>query len=328
MKYINNIGELVGDTPMLKLSNMDIPDGFNVFAKLEIFNPGGSIKDRVGFQILQDAEEKGLINKDTVIIEPTAGNTGIGIALAACSKGYSVKIVVPEKYSIEKQIIIQALGAEVVSTPLAEGMEGAIKKAYQLAEKIGNAYVPDQFVNPSNPQAHYLTTGPEIYEQLDGQIDFFIAGAGTGGTYSGVVKYLKERDSQIRGILVEPYGSTIGGGEEAYYHVEGIGSYFIPKTLDMSLVDEIEKVTDEESFRLANLLASREGLTVGASSGAVMGAVYQQINKLKCKKDKEINLVTIFPDRSDRYFSKNIYGFHRLSKDQGQQTVFDKLIKV
>lgn len=321
MKYVNNIAELVGNTPMLKLNNMEIPAGFQVYAKLEIFNPGGSVKDRVGFQILKDAEAKNLINKDTVIIEPTAGNTGIGIALAACSQGYSVKIVVPEKYSLEKQIIIQALGAEVISTPLEEGMKGAIQRAYQLAEEIGNAYVPDQFVNPANPEAHYLTTGPEIYDQMDGQIDFFIAGAGTGGTYSGVVKYLKEKDPAIKGILVEPYGSTIGGGEEAYYHVEGIGSYFIPKTLDLTLVDEIEKVTDLESFRLANLLAQREGLTVGASSGAVMAAIYQQINKLKCKRNREVNLVTIFPDRSDRYFSKNIYNFKPLM-------VSDELINI
>ncbi len=316
MNYISNIGALVGNTPMYKLSRMDIPEGFNVFAKLEIFNPGGSVKDRVGFQIIEDAEAAGLIDPDTVIIEPTAGNTGIGLAMAASAKGYTAKIIVPEKYSLEKQELIRALGAEVINTPKALGMERAIEYAYELAAEIGNAYVPNQFVNPANPKAHYLSTGPEIYTQLDGAIDLFIAGAGTGGTYTGTVRYLKEQNPDIRGVLVEPLGSTIGGGEKAYYHVEGIGSYFIPDVLDMTLVDEIEVVTDEDSYHLAKVLATREGLTVGASSGAVMVAIYQQIEKLKDRSDLPVNIVTIFPDRSDRYFSRNIYNFNDISERQ------------
>ncbi|AZR74517.1 cysteine synthase [Anoxybacter fermentans] len=308
MDYVNSVGELVGKTPLLKLNNMGIPEQFNVFAKLEIFNPGGSIKDRIGFQIIKDAEEQGLIREGTVIIEPTAGNTGIGLALAALIKGYQVKLVVPEKFSVEKQILMRALGAEIINTPEALGIQGAIKRAYELAEENEDAYIPNQFTNQSNPKAHYLTTGPEIYEQLEGKIDIFVAGVGSGGTFTGVMQYFKEKNPDIKGVVVEPYGSIIGGGEKGCYQVEGIGNSFIPETLDMSLIDEVEKVTDEESFFYVKELARKEGLTVGSSSGAAMAGVFHQIEKLKGSGDGPINIVTIFPDRSDRYFSKSIYG--------------------
>lgn len=309
MNYINNVNELIGNTPMMKLNNMGFPERFNVFAKLEIFNPGGSIKDRIGVQILKDAEEQGLINKDTVIIEPTAGNTGIGLALTAIEKGYQVKLIVPEKYSIEKQVIMEALGAEVINTPLDAGMEGAIKLAQEMVEELGNAYSPNQFNNESNPRAHYLTTGPEIYQQLEGKIDYFLAGVGSGGTYTGVMRYFREQNSEIKGIVIDPHGSIVGGGEKGFWHVEGIGSSFIPEVMDMSLVDGVKMVTDEESFHFAKVLAEREGLTVGSSSGAMIAGIYQLIDQLKGKGEGPINIVTIFPDRSERYFSKKIYNF-------------------
>ncbi|NFN94165.1 cysteine synthase family protein [Clostridium botulinum] len=302
MKYIDDIRSHIGNTPIMKLNNMGIKAGVNVFAKLEFLNPGGSVKDRIGIYMIEDAENKGLLRAGYTIIEATAGNTGIGIALAAINKGYRVIFVVPEKFSVEKQTLMKALGAEIVNTPREDGMLGAVEKANELLKTIKNSITLKQFENKSNPLAHYETTGPEIYKDLDGKIDYFLCGAGSGGTYTGILKYLKEKNSNIKGVLADPEGSTMGGGEEACYDIEGIGNNFIPKTMDMTYVDDVIKVNDEEAFHIVKQLALKEGLIVGTSSGAAVAAAL----KLASKIDSG-NIVTLLPDRGERYFSKNIY---------------------
>ncbi|WHE06285.1 cysteine synthase A [Thermoanaerobacterium thermosaccharolyticum] len=306
MKYAEGISDLIGKTPLLKITHFDIPPYVNIFAKLENMNPGGSVKDRTCYYMIKDAEDKGLIKKGSTIIEPTAGNTGIGLALAALNKGYKVIFVVPTKFSVEKQILMKALGAEIVNTPKELGMKGAMDKAYELAKDIKDSYIPNQFKNMANVKAHYETTGPEIYDALDGNVDVFIAGAGTGGTFTGVVRYLKEKNPKVKGVLADPIGSIIGGGDLVKcYKIEGIGNDFIPDTMDVSLIDDVEKVTDDEAFYYVKELAKREGLFVGSSSGAAFAAAIKQANKQKESK----NIVVVFPDRSDRYFSENLYRF-------------------
>ncbi|MDR5586075.1 PLP-dependent cysteine synthase family protein [Clostridium aquiflavi] len=302
MRYIDDIRSYIGNTPIMKLNNMGIRAGVNVFAKLEFLNPGGSVKDRIGIYMIEDAENKGLLRAGYTIIEATAGNTGLGIALAAINKGYRVIFVVPEKFSVEKQTLMKALGAEIVNTPREDGMLGAVEKANELLKTIKNSVTLKQFENKSNPLAHYETTGPEIYKDLDGKIDYFLCGAGSGGTYTGILKYLKEKNSNVKGVLVDPEGSTMGGGEEACYDIEGIGNNFIPKTMDMTYVDDVIKVNDEEAFHIVKQLALKEGLIVGTSSGAAVAAAL----KLASKIDSG-NIVTLLPDRGERYFSKNIY---------------------
>lgn len=301
MKYYNDIKELIGRTPLLKLNNLNIKDGVNVFVKIEGFNPGGSCKDRVGVYMIEKAERDGLLKPGSTIIEATAGNTGIGVALAALNKGYNVKFIVPEKFSIEKQTLMRALGAEIVNTPREEGMEGAISVANSLLEEIPNSISLNQFGNESNPLAHYETTGKEIYDDLDGNIDYLVAGAGSGGTFSGALRYLKENIEGVKGILADPIGSTIGGGTEGCYKIEGIGNNFIPETMDMNLVDEVVKIDDEEAFNSARLLAQKEGVIVGSSSGAALSAAIKFIEKIDSG-----NVVVILPDRGDRYFSTNL----------------------
>ncbi|MDY6013035.1 cysteine synthase family protein [Clostridium sp.] len=301
MKYYNDIKELIGKTPLLKLNNLGIKEGVNVFVKIEGFNPGGSCKDRIGVYMIERAEKDGLLKPGSTIIEATAGNTGIGIALAALNKGYNVKFIVPEKFSIEKQTLMRALGAEIINTPREEGMEGAISVANSLLEEIPNSISLNQFGNESNPLAHYETTGKEIYDDLDGNIDYLVAGAGSGGTFSGALRYLKENIEGVKGILADPIGSTIGGGTEGYYKIEGIGNNFIPETMDMNLVDEVVKVDDEEAFNSARLLAQKEGVIVGSSSGAAISAAIKFIEKIDSG-----NVVVILPDRGDRYFSTNL----------------------
>ena len=301
MKYYNDIKELIGKTPLLKLNNLGIKEGVNVFVKIEGFNPGGSCKDRIGVYMIEKAEKDGLLKPGSTIIEATAGNTGIGIALAALNKGYNVKFIVPEKFSIEKQTLMRALGAEIVNTPREEGMEGAISVANSLLEEIPNSISLNQFGNESNPLAHYETTGKEIYYDLDGNIDYLVAGAGSGGTFSGALRYLKENIEGVKGILADPIGSTIGGGTEGCYKIEGIGNNFIPETMDMNLVDEVVKVDDEEAFNSARLLAQKEGVIVGSSSGAAISAAIKFIEKIDSG-----NVVVILPDRGDRYFSTNL----------------------
>jgi len=302
VKYINSILDIIGNTPLIKLNNLGLKEGINIFAKLEGENPGGSVKDRVGVYMIKDAEDRGLLKAGYTIIEATAGNTGIGVALAAINKGYNIIFVVPEKFSIEKQTLMRALGATIISTPRKDGMLGSINKAKELLNDIPNSISLKQFENEANPTAHYETTGPEIYDELEGEIDYFLAGAGSGGTFSGVMKYLKEKNKNIKGILVDPYGSTIGGGEEHCYDIEGIGNNFVPCTMEMDLVESVIKITDEEAKNMVKLIALKEGLFVGSSSGAAISAA----TKLAGTIDRG-NIVIILPDRGDRYFSKNIY---------------------
>ncbi|MDM0470082.1 cysteine synthase family protein [Clostridium perfringens] len=302
MKYYNDIRDLIGNTPILKLNNISTKEGVNIYAKIEGNSPGGSCKDRVGIYMVEKAEKEGKLKSGSTIIEATAGNTGIGIALAAINKGYKIIFIVPDKFSIEKQKIMKALGAEIINTPKEEGMEGAINLANSLLSEIPNSLSLNQFKNEANPLAHYETTGRELYDGLDGQIDYFVAGAGSGGTISGVLKFLKENILEVKGILADPVGSIIGGGQCGTYKIEGIGNNFIPETMDMSLVDDVIKVNDEEAFDAVKLLAKKEGLIVGSSSGAAFAAAL----KLAEKIDKG-NIVTIFPDRGDRYFSTDLF---------------------
>jgi len=302
MKYYNSMSELIGNTPLVKLNYMDIPDKIHVFAKLELYNPTGSVKDRIGKYMVEAAEKSGLLKSGGTIIEATAGNTGLGIAFAALGRGYRIVFVVPTKFSSEKQTLLKALGAEIVSTPLEEGMLGASKKAEELRAEIPNAIILDQFKNMANPQAHYQHTGPEIWRDMGGKVDYVVAGAGSGGTFSGVLKFLKEQNPAIQGILADPVGSTMGGGECGSYEMEGIGNDFIADTMDMSLVDKVIKINDDEAFTTTRLLARNEGIFAGSSSGAAMAAVKKFADTIE-----KGNIVTIFPDRGDRYFSKGLY---------------------
>ncbi len=302
MSYYHSIHELIGNTPLVKLQFTSVPTNVQVFAKLELYNPSGSVKDRIGQYMLDAAEREGRLKPGGTIIEATAGNTGLGVALAALGRGYRIIFVVPTKFSIEKQTLLRALGAEVVNTPLEDGMQGASMKAEELRRKIPGAVTLDQFKNKANPLAHYEQTGPEIYRDMDGAIDYVVAGAGSGGTFSGTLAYLKERNPAIQGVLADPVGSTIGGGDHSDYAIEGIGNDFIPDTMDMSLVDHVIKVTDQEAVDMARLLARKEGIFAGSSSGAAMAAVA----KLAATIERG-NVVTLFPDRGDRYFSKGLY---------------------
>jgi len=302
MHYYKSMQELIGNTPLVKLSNMGIKKSLNVFAKLELYNPSGSVKDRTGIYMLSDAENKGILKKGGTIVEATAGNTGLGIAFAALNRGYRIIFVVPTKFSAEKQILMKALGAEIVNTPREYGMLGAVKKAEEIKAQIPGSISLEQFKNQSNPLAHYETTGKEIYNDLDGKIDYVVAGAGSGGTYTGILRYLKEKNPDIKGILADPVGSTMGGGEHGDYNIEGIGNDFIADTMDMSLVDDVIKITDDEAFEMVNRLSHHEGIFAGSSSGAAMAAVMKLSEKIE-----NANIVTVFPDRGDRYFSTHIY---------------------
>ncbi len=302
MTLYGSMQELVGETPLVRINNMDLPEEVNVYAKLELYNPSGSVKDRTGRYMIRDAEAKGLLKEGSTIIEGTAGNTGLGIAFAALEKGYKVIFVVPTKFSEEKQTLMKALGAEIINTPREKGMLGAVAKVEELLKNTPNSISLKQFDNMSNPQAHFETTGPEIYRDLDGKIDYAVLGAGSGGTYSGVVGYLKSRNPGIKGVLADPIGSTMGGGEHSDYDIEGIGNDFIAKTMDMDLVDEVIKVDDKDAFRYSRLLAKREGIIAGESSGAAMAAVAELAERIG-----KGNIVTVFPDRGDRYFSKHLF---------------------
>ena len=303
MKYYNDVREMIGHTPLLRLNHMDFPDKVNVFAKLELFNPGGSVKDRMGSALIRDAEDRGILKPGSTILEATAGNAGIGIALAALGKGYRVIFAVPEKFSEEKQTIMKAYGAEIVHTPLAKGMQGAIEKVEELKKQVEHPVTLSQFENPANPLAHYRTTGPEIWNDLEGKVDVLVAGAGSGGTLSGAAKYLREQNPAVKIVMADPIGSTMGGGEPGCYSIEGIGNTFMPRTMNMSLVDQVYKINDEEAVEELRLLAAREGVLAGTSSGAALSAA----RKAAQKAPKGSNLVVVLPDRGDRYFSKHIY---------------------
>ena len=297
-----SVREMIGNTPVLKINNMGVKPGVNSFAKLELMNPAGSVKDRVGVYMIDDAVRKGILKKGGTIVDATAGNTGIGIAVAALNQGYRVIFTVPEKFSLEKQKVMRALGAEIVHTSREGGMLGAEEKAEELLKTIPGAISLRQFRNPANPLAHYETTGPEIYSQLDGRVDYFVAGAGSGGTFSGVVKYLKEQNPGIKGVLADPYGSTIGGGEHFDYNIEGIGNDFIADTMDITLVDKVIKIADDEAFNASRDLAKHEGILAGSSSGAALAAALKLAQEIDGG-----NIVTVFPDRGDRYLSKGLF---------------------
>ena len=300
--FYNDVREMIGNTPILKLNNLGIKKDVSIFAKLEFLNPGGSVKDRIGVSMLEKAEKDGTIKPGATIVEATAGNTGIGIALAALNKGYQVIFTVPEKFSVEKLTLMEALGATIIKTPKDSGMEGAVNKAKEMIAEIPNALSLLQFENDANPKVHYDHTAREIYEAMNGDIDYFVAGAGSGGTVSGVSSYLKEKNSKIITIVADPVGSTMGGGMEGCYQIEGIGNNFIPNTMDMDVVDEFIKINDEEALLYVRELARKEGLIVGTSSGAALAAAVKIAGKIE-----KGNIITIFPDRGDRYFSKNIF---------------------
>jgi cystathionine beta-synthase (O-acetyl-L-serine) len=303
VKVYQNIHQLIGRTPMVEINHFPLPDGVRLFAKLEFMNPGGSVKDRLGLELLKEAVDSGKLLPGGTIIEPTAGNTGIGLSLAAINSGYKVILCVPEKFSIEKQELMKALGAEIIHTPTSEGMKGAIEKTKQLLKEIPNSYSPQQFGNPANPETYYKTLGPEIWEQLDGNIHVFVAGAGTGGTFMGTAKFLKERNPEIKTVIVEPEGSILNGGESGPHKTEGIGMEFLPGYMDPSYFNAIHTITDVDAFNLVKELALKEGLLVGSSSGAALAAALLEAEKAQ----PGTNIVTIFPDSSERYLSKKIY---------------------
>lgn len=293
---------LIGNTPLVKLNHLDLPEGVNLYAKLELYNPSGSVKDRIGLYMVEDAERRGILKSGGAIVEATAGNTGLGIAFAALNRGYRVVFVVPTKFSQEKQTLMAALGADIVNTPREEGMLGAERKAEELLRMIPGAVSLRQFHNPANPLTHYETTGPEIWRDMEGKVDYLVAGAGSGGTFTGIVRYLKEQNPAVQGVLADPVGSTMGGGEHGDYDIEGIGNDFIPDTMDMSLVDQVVKITDNEAFRAVRVLARREGVFAGSSSGGALAAAKKLI-----EGGARGNIVVVFPDRGDRYFSKGLY---------------------
>jgi cysteine synthase A len=287
----------------VKLRSIGGGTGADVFVKLEFLSPGGSVKDRIGVGMIRAAERKGLIGPGSTLVEPTAGNTGIALALAGVQLGYRVILVVPEHFSVEKRQLMSALGGEVVLTPEDDGMKGAIAKAEEIASGIERGYVFQQFRNPFNSDAHYETTGPEIFEQMEGRIDAFVAGAGTGGTFTGTAKYLKERISGLRAILVEPQGSVFQGGEAGPHDVEGIGSSFVPEVLDLGLADEIVMVPDPPAFEMVGRLAREEGILGGSSAGANLVAAEAEARRLGAGT----RIVTLVPDSGERYLSKGIY---------------------
>lgn len=306
MGYYTSASQLIGKTPLLKLTNIEKEEGLkaNLFAKVEYFNPSGSVKDRIALSMIEDAEKAGKLTKDTIIIEPTSGNTGIGLASIAAAKGYHLIIVMPETMSVERRQIIKAYGAEIVLSDGTKGMKGAIAKAEELAEEKGNAFIPSQFTNPSNPKIHYETTGPEIYEDLDGKVDVFVAGVGTGGTVSGTGKYLKEKaDTKV--IAVEPETSPVlSEGHGGPHKIQGIGAGFVPETLDTDIYDQVSPVSNEDAFTYSKLIAHKEGISVGISSGAALKAALDEAKK---EENAGKNIVVLLPDSGDRYYSTALF---------------------
>jgi cysteine synthase A len=303
LQVYDNLLNLIGSTPLLRLKRITGAHQAEVYAKLEFLNPGGSIKDRAALGMVYAAEEEGKLKKGFTIIEPTSGNTGIGLALIACLRGYRAIIVMPKKYSQEKMKLVKALGAELELTATEEGMQGAIKRAEELTGEVPNSFLPNQFYNLANPDYHYQTTGPEIYQQMEGRIDAAVIGVGTGGTFTGVARYLKEKIPQVLAVAVQPEGSILDGGTYKSHKVEGIGIDFYSPTLDLDLIDKVITVPDDDCFATARLLAGKEGLLVGGSSGAsVFGALRTAEELGKGKR-----VVTILPDGAERYLSKGIF---------------------
>ena len=299
----NGFLDLVGQTPLVRLNNLIKKEGLeaDVLAKLEYFNPAGSVKDRIAKEMILDAMEKGLINENTTLIEPTSGNTGIGLSAVATSLNLKIIITMPETMSVERRNLMKAYGAELVLTPGSEGMKGAIAKAKELASQIENSFIPGQFENPANPQAHYKTTGPEIYSQTEGKVDIFVAGVGTGGTISGIGKYLKEQNPNVKVVAVEPESSPVlSTGKGGAHKIQGIGAGFVPDTLDTKIYDEIITVENEDAFASGKEVAKTEGILIGISSGAAIQAA-KELAKREENKGKTI--VVLLPDGGDRYLS-------------------------
>jgi cystathionine beta-synthase (O-acetyl-L-serine) len=303
MNVYNNVHELIGHTPIVEISQFPLPEGVRIFAKLEFLNPGGSVKDRLGLELLHEAFESGKLKTGGTVIEPTAGNTGIGLALAAINRDIQVILCVPEKFSTEKQELMKALGAKVVHTPTEKGMKGAIAKAEELLKEIPGSYCPQQFANPANPATYTKTLGPEIWDQMDGKINIFVAGAGTGGTFMGTSKYLKSQNEEVKTVIVEPEGSIINGGEAGSHKTEGIGMEFLPDYMEPAYFNAIHTISDQAAFSRVKELAAKVGLLVGSSSGAAFEAAMLEATSAK----PGTNIVVIFPDGSERYLSKKIY---------------------
>ena len=307
MKIYESIIDTVGKTPLVELKNIEKELGLKarIIAKVESFNPAGSVKDRIAKAMIEKAEKQGLIHPDTVLVEPTSGNTGIGLAMVAASKGLRIILTMPETMSIERRNLLKAYGAELVLTEGAKGMKGAIEKADELLKTIPHAFMPSQFTNPANPEIHYLTTGPEIYADLDGEIDYFVAGVGTGGTISGTGKYLKEKKPSIKVVAVEPATSPVlSKGEAGPHKIQGIGAGFVPKTLDTSIYDEILPISNEDAFQTGRLSAHKEGLLVGISSGA---ALFAAITLAKREENEGKTIVVLLPDTGERYLSTPMF---------------------
>lgn len=306
MRIFNDVTELIGSTPLVRLRKMAFGLPAVVLAKLEYFNPGGSVKDRIAYNMIHEAEEKGLITKDTLIIEPTSGNTGIGLAMVCAARGYRLVLTMPETMSVERRRLLSAYGAEVVLTPGNEGMAGAVRKARELAASHPNAFMPQQFANPANPAAHRATTAEEIWRDTGGEVDFFVAGVGTGGTITGVASVLKARRPSLRAVAVEPAASPVlSGGQPGPHKIQGIGAGFVPEVIDMSLLDEIIKVTDEDALNTARCLAREEGLLVGISSGAAVWAALQVAGR---PENRGKTVVVLLPDTGERYLSTELFG--------------------
>lgn len=306
-KIYRSADELIGGTPLMELTHIEKELGLKakILAKLEYFNPAGSVKDRIAKAMIDDAEEKGLLKKGSVIIEPTSGNTGIGLASVAAARGYRIIIVMPETMSVERRQIMKAYGAELVLTDGTKGMKGAIEKADELAKEIPNSFIPGQFVNPANPKAHFEHTGPEIYDDTEGKVDFFVAGVGTGGTITGVGEYLKSRNPDVKIVAVEPSTSAVlSTGVAGAHKIQGIGAGFVPDVLDTKVYDEIIPVSNEDAFATGKLIGKKEGVLVGISSGAALSAA---IELAKRPENNGKNIVVLFPDTGDRYLSTPLF---------------------
>ncbi|MBR0475075.1 MAG: cysteine synthase A [Erysipelotrichaceae bacterium] len=308
MNIKKNATELIGHTPLLELTHIEKEHDLKarILAKLELFNVTGSIKDRIALAMIEDAERKGILKEGSVIIEPTSGNTGIGLASVGTSKGYRVIIVMPDSFSIERRKLIKAYGAEIVLSEGAKGMSGAIEKAEELLKEIPGSFIPSQFENPANPEAHYLTTGPEIWQDTDGQVDILVAGVGTGGTLSGTGRYLKEQNKNVKVVAVEPDASPLlSGGKAGPHAIQGIGANFIPNTLDRNIYDEVIRIKNDDAINTAALFSRTEGVLVGISAGA---ALHAAIELAKREENEGKNIVVIMPDSGDRYLSTKLFG--------------------